>query len=278
MKLYDFDGMFDEKLADYIQKHSQEHKESEWEDIIPQLYARFGDTKIKSLGKSPNEYYGEMSAQELVAQLKAHLKQGIPVSEFLCNAIESRGIDELLLPLLKGSEDEIGYALNLLGVSRVALPEYMRLLIESEDEDVRNTCVDNVKELADDVKEQALDLYNKGVQKEYMLEILSRCVIKDDRIYEILLKEFLTDPENLPMHASYLASYGDERALTPLLNAIDEEGISFIEYQEMKYAIESLGGTYDKERDFSSDPYYQIVKAHNSKDVDLFEAFNKKSN
>ncbi|MGN1060242.1 MAG: HEAT repeat domain-containing protein [Candidatus Coproplasma sp.] len=274
MKIYDFDGMFDEKLSEYIQKHSGEYKEKEWEDIIPKMYARFGDTTIKSLGKSPNQYYSEMDDNQLVAQLRSHLKNGVPISVFLCNAIEARKLDELLLPLLSGTEDEIAYALNLIGVSKIALPEYMRLLTTSDDEDVLNTCVDNVKELADDVKEEALAYYEKGVQKEYMMEILSRCVIKDERIFDILLKEFRTSDENVSMHASYLASYGDERALPYLLDKIDEEGISFIEYQELKYAIESLGGSYEKERDFSSDPYYQIIKSHNAKDVDIFSAFN----
>ena len=276
MKLYDFDGMFDEKLAEYIKKHSDKYKESEWEDIIPVMYARFGDTKIKSLGMSPNEYYASFSDEELVKCLKAHLKQGVPVSEYLCNAIEKRNADRLLVPLLSGTDDEVSYALNLLGASREALPEYMRLLTTSEDEDIRNTCVDNVKQFADEVKEQALEYYNKGVQREYMLEILSRCVIRDDRIFDLLVKAFRSDDENLPMHASYLAAYGDERALEYLLDKIDEDGISYIEYQELKYAIESLGGSYDKERDFSSDPYYQAIKAHSQSKVNLFESFGIK--
>lgn len=280
MKLYDFDGMFDEKLSEYIKKHSEEYKEKEWEDVIPKMYSRFGDTVIKSIGKSPNQYYADMDDLTLVAQLRAHIKQGIPVSVFLCNAIEARKNDELLIPLLSGNDDEVSYALNLLGVSKAALPEYMRLLKESDSEDVRNTCVDNIKELADLVKDEALALYENGEQKEYMLEILSRCVIKDERIFTILINEFRSDPDNVPMHASYLAAYGDERALPYLMDKIDEEGISFIEYQELKYAIESLGGTYEKERDFSSDPYYQLIKAHNAKDVDIFSAFDpdKKDN
>ncbi len=275
MKIYDFDGMFDEKLSEYIKKHAGEYKEKEWEDIVPKMYARFGDTVIKSLGKSPNQFYGEMDDKQLLSQLRSHLKNGVPVSVFLCNAIEGRDMDELLIPLLSGTEDEISYALNLIGISKIALPEYMRLLTTSKDEDVLNTCVDNIKELADDVKEEAISYYNQGVQKEYMLEILSRCVIKDERIFQILIKEFRTSAENLPLHASYLAAYGDERALNYLMDKIDEEGISFIEYQELKYAIESLGGSYEKERDFSSDPYYQVINAHNSRQTDIFSAFNE---
>lgn len=270
MKLYDFDGMFDEKLSEYVRKNADKYKEREWEDIIPAMYARFGDTQIKSLGKSPNEYYAEMDDKTLIAQLRAHLKQGVPVSEFLCNAIEKRDADELLIPLLSGTDDEIAYALNLLGASKAALPEYMRLLKESDSEDVKNTCVDCLKEYADEVKATALDNYNNGTEREYMLEILSRCVIKSDEIYEILMREFKLADDNLPMRASYLAAYGDERALPALLDKIDEESITFIEYQELKYAIESLGGSYEKERDFSSDPYYQAVKAHSVAQADIF--------
>ena len=112
MKLYDFDGMFDEKLSEYLKKNAEKYKESEWENIIPQMYARFGDTVIKSLGKSPNQYFAEMSDAELIACLKAHLKQGIGVSEFLCNAIESRNNPALLIPLLSGTEDEIAITLT----------------------------------------------------------------------------------------------------------------------------------------------------------------------
>jgi len=276
MKLYDFDGMFDEKLSEYLKKNGDKYKENEWEDIIPKMYERFGDTVIKSLGVSPNQYFAKMTDAELITCLKAHLKQGIGVSEFLCKAIESRNNPSLLIPLLSGTEDEIAITLNLLGECREALSEYMRLLTTSESEDVCNTCVDNVKEYADEVKEQALGYYMQGVKKGYMLEILSRCVVKDERIFEILIKEFRTDAENIPMLASYLAAYGDERALPYLLDKIDEEGISYIEFQELKYAIESLGGSYEKERDFSNDEYYQAIKAHSEKEINIFGNFEDK--
>ena len=195
----------------------------------------------------------------------------MPVSEYLCNAIESRHIEELLLPLLSGSEDEISYALNLIGSCKVALPEYMRLLTASDSEDVRNTCVDYVKDFADEVKEQALENYKKGVQPEYMLEILSRCTVRDERVFDLLIKAFRTADENLAMRASYLAAYGDERALPYLMEKIEDEDISYADFQELKFAIEALGGTYDKERDFSSDPYYELIKSHGAIDIDIFK-------
>ena len=101
---------------------------------------------------------------------------------------------------------------------------------------------------------------------------MSRSVVRDERIFDILIGEFRRDDENVPMHASYLAAYGDERALPYLLDKIDGEGVTFIEFQELKYAIEALGGEYTKERDFSNDPYYEIIKAHSVSSADVFGA------
>lgn len=260
MKLYDFDGMFDEKLSEYIAKNSGKYKENEWEDIIPELYKKFGDTPIKSLGKTPREYYAEMSDGEIIKCLKSHLSHGVPVPEFLCSDIEERNLVKELLPLLDGTRDEVEYAMNLIGADASAVDKYMQMLVGYDDEDMKNRCVDFIKENADLVLKKAVENYGNGIEKEYMLEIMSRIIQRSDEVFNILIKEFRSDPDNVPMHASYLASYGDERALEYLLDKIDEEGISFIEYQELKFAIEALGGEYNKERDFSNDPYYKIIK------------------
>ncbi len=278
MRLYDFDGMFDAKLSEYISKHTGKYKESEWEDLIPKMYRQFGDTFIKSVGDTPNGFYAKMTDAELVKALSAHLKQGVPVPEFLCNAIESRSAAELLLPLLDAGGSEREYAINLLGSDERAIKKYMEILISPDsDEELKNRCVDFIKEKADLVIDEAVERYENGTEREYMLEIMSRSVIRNERIYDILIKEFRGDADNVPMHASYLAAYGDERALEHLYARIDEEGITFIEYQELKFAIEALGGTYEKERDFSDDPYYNMIQAKQVTAADIFGGFNNKN-
>ncbi len=276
MKLYDFDGMFDKRLSEYISKNVGKYKEEEWEDMIPEMYAKFGNTVLKSLGTSPNGYYAAMSPEELVKCLRAHVKNGVPVSEFLCKAIEARpGCEGMLLPLLENGEEGLKqYVVTILGSSPAAIPVYMRMIEREEDEDFKNQCVDFIKENADLVKEQALENYKNGVEKPLMLEILSKVKERDGRVYDILLAEFLSG-EDVPMHAGYLASYGDERALPYLLEKIDEEGISYIEYQELKYAIEALGGEYTKQRDFSGDEYYDLIHSHSVSSADIFSAFEE---
>jgi hypothetical protein len=278
MKLYDFDGMFDDKLSEYIEKNTGKYTENEWEDVIPRLYKEFGDTYIKSVGDTPNGFFAKFSDSELVEALKKYIAKGVPVSEFLCNAIEARNTVELLLPLLDGTEDEREYAMNLIGSDSRAIEKYMQILVDTNSsEDMKNRCVDFIKEKADLVVSRAVENYKQGIEREYMMEIMSRTVLRDDKIFDILVSEFRSDPDNIPMHASYLAAYGDERALEYLLNKIDEDGITYVEYQELKFAIETLGGEYTKERDFSGDPYYQAIKAHSSDMSDIFAAFNKKS-
>ena len=275
MKLYDFDAMFDEKLSAYIAKNSQKYKEEEWEDIIPKLYNKFGDTEVKSLGMTPRQYYAGMSDDDLVKCLKQHLKSGVPVPEFLCDEIYGRDLTEKLLPMLDGSGSEREYAMNLIGSDDRAVGKYMEILSACGDGDVKNRCADLIKEKADLVAEKAIENFNVGVETEYMCEILSRCVIKDDRIFDILIKVFRGDIENICLHAGYLAAYGDERALPYLLDKIDEEGISYLEYRELRFAIEALGGEYDKERDFSEDKYYKLLKDHGEGvSEDIFGAFS----
>lgn len=277
MKLYDFDGMFDEKLNKYISQNAGKYKESEWEDIIPELYKKFGDTFIKSVGDTPNGFYAKFTDEELVKALCTHLAQGVPVSEFLCSAIEGRDVVGLLLPLLDGTESQREYAVNLIGSDERAIHKYMQMLVSPDcGEDLKNSLVDYIKEKADLVTDEAVNLYEKGTEREYMLEIMSRTVVPSEKIFDILLKEFRGDPDNVAMHASYLAAYGDERALSYLLDKIDEDGISFIEYKELLLAIEALGGSYDKPRDFSSDPYYELIKSHEVSPSDIFGGLDEK--
>ena len=73
------------------------------------------------------------------------------------------------------------------------------------------------------------------------------------------------DGERLRLFARFafidLQQRGDERALPSLLAAIEREDIGFVLFQELKFAIEALGGEYEKERDFSNDPAYKKIMA-----------------
>ena len=266
MKLIDFDGLFDEKLTKFMEENKNKYTEKQWEDVIPKLYKKFGDTYVSKVKCTPKEYYAKMSDSELAQCLCAHLREDVPVPEFLCTEIETRGAVETLLPLLSSEDTSaVSYAMNLIGDDARAYDEYFAILIENRaDEDVRSDVVDIIRLHADELKERVIGLYNDGIAKEAMLEILSRVKVRDERVFEILLSAFRSG-EELPRRAGYLASYGDERALPYLMDKIEDRSIGFIEFQELKYAIEALGGEYDEPRDFSGDKDYLAVEVASAK-------------
>ncbi len=258
-KLIDFDALFDEKLAEYMKQNAGKYSEKQWESIIPRLYRQFGDIHIPSVKNTPKGYYAAMTDEELAETLCRHVEEGVPVSDFLCRELEKRDCPDALLKLLGGEDEELLlFAVNLAGANRKAFDAYFRILRTSEDTELKDAVAEQLKADADAAKERALTMYKEGIETDLMLEILSRCKERDDEIYSLLIDAFRTSGE-IPMHASYLAAYGDPRAIPLLLEVIDRDDINYLEYQELKFAIEALGGEYTRERDFSADPYYREI-------------------
>lgn len=266
MKLIDFDGLFDEKLTQFMQTNKEKYTEKQWEDVIPKLYKKFGDTYVAKVKCTPKEYYAKMTDDELVECLQQHIEQDVPTPEFLCAEVESRSLAKALLPMLQSDNIEaVIYAVNLLGDNPVAFDSYFSILLEnSADEDVRSDIADILRLHADELKEKVLSAYEEKKLGDVALEILSRVKIRDERVYETLLTAFLSG-EMTPMRAGYLAAYGDERALPHLFKTIEREDINFVEFQELKYAIEALGGEYDTPRDFTNDKDYLAIEAASAK-------------
>lgn len=259
-KLIDFDGLFDERLAQYMQENPNKYTEKQWESVIPKLYKKFGDTLITRLGTTPKGYYESMDDNELVETLVRHTEEDVPVSDFLCRELEARRPDGLFSLILSDNQQLALFAVNLAGEDARAHHAYFTIIETSADEELKDAVCDRLKGAADSVKDEAKSFYDKGIDRERMLEILSRVKARDEHIFEILLREFRESGENLPMRASYLAAYGDERALPVLMEVIDRDDINFLEFQELKYAIEALGGEYTRPRDFSEDAYYQEIQ------------------
>ena len=165
MKLIDFDGLFDEKLTQYMEENKNKYTEKQWEDVIPKLYKKFGDTYVAKVKCTPKEYYAKMTDEELSSTLAAHLREDVPVPEFLCAEIEKRGAAETLLPLLEGDDTQTAvYAVNLLGDDARAFDSYFAILSENRfDEDLPSDLADIFRIHADEVKDRAYDFCQQGL-------------------------------------------------------------------------------------------------------------------
>ena len=267
-KILDIDALFDKYISDYVYDNIGKVKPEEIENKIPDLYVKFGDEKLEELdGKTPNTYYKDFSGEELVQMLKEHVESGVSVSDFLCEAITaSKDNEDAVCSAINGDapEEFTVYLMNMLGQmqSNRAKDKYLEFILWDYSEGIRELATELLCDMADEVKEQIL-LELDGVQEEKkinLVEILSHCQ-KDDRVFNVLVDEFMAHKDKVQIYAGYLSKYGDERALPVLMEAIEQEKISYADFEELRFAIEALGGEYDKPRDFSADKTYKKIFA-----------------
>lgn len=268
VKIIDLDALFDGYISDYVYKNVGKVKPEEIENNIPVLYTKFGDEKLKELDDfTPNTYYKQFTAQELLEALEKHLSIDVSVSDFLCEAIvaDSRSLEVISKVLCEEKQEEFTlYLLNILSELDGNLPilRLLEMVLYEESEPIREVATQILGRVADDVKDKILAVFSDSSEtvKADLVDILSNCK-KDDKVFEILVSEFNKHTENVPLYASYLSKFGDERALPYLLEAIENPQISYPDFEELRFAIESLGGEYDKQRDFSKDKYYKKIKS-----------------
>lgn len=276
VKVIDIDELFDKYIKDYVYGNIGKVKPEEIENRIPELYVEFGNANISELdGKTPNTYYADYSAGELLECLKRHLEEGVSVSDFLCEAITSaNGGEDALINAIENDQIEefTVYCMNMLGDlhSKKVASRYLDFILWDYSVTIRELATEFLSDMAENVKEKVLACFADAEEdkKENLTEILSNCK-NDDRVFDILLQEFAKHQDNLPMYANYLAKYGDDRAIPVLIAAIENEKINYSDFEELRFAIEALGGTYEKPRDFSKDKLYKKIKSEkNTKVVD----------
>ena len=271
IKVIDVDKLFDEYISGYVYKNIGKVKPEEIENKIPQLYVEFGDKKLKELdGKTPNTYYKSFSGEELLECLKLHVTGGIPVSDFLCEALTlNPDYQDALISALddESSEEFTVYVMNIIkdnGANKVK-GRYLKYILWDYSEIIRELATETLIDFADDVKEDILSQFKDADEskKIYLTEILAntKMVAGDDRVFDILVAEFVKNQDAVPIYAGYLSKYGDDRAIPFLTAAIEREKISYADFEELRFAIEALGGEYNKTRDFSKDKSYKKIKA-----------------
>lgn len=267
IKIIDTDKLFSEFASSYIEKNMQGLSPKEIEDRIEELFNAFADTPLPALnGKTPNTYYADFDVIDLIRALKRHVDTGVEPPVYLVDAIVNKdgGEDKLIEMLSYDKEELIIYAMNILSEKNCvkAVDKFFDFIVWDYDETVTELATEFLSVYPDEIAERAIDTY-KDIKKQkrvYLLEILSRVSKKDNRIFEILINEFILNPDNIPLYANYIARYGDERALPMLLTTIESDKIDYTDFQELKCAIEALGGEYNNKRDFSNDRAYLALK------------------
>ena len=274
IKIIDIDNLFDKYISDFVYKNIGKVEPDEIENKIPELYEKFGVEKLKELdGKSPEEFYKGYSGAQLVECLKTHIEKGVSISDFLCETITENKENEhsLINALDSDGEEFLLYVMNMLCDmdSTNCAKRFLEMVLWDYSAPIKELATEFLKERADVVKEEILSQFRdvNDDTKEFLTEILSGCK-NDDRVFDILVEQFAKNQDKIPIYASYLAKYGDDRALPFLLAEIEKEKISYADFEELRFAIEALGGEYDKVRDFKNDKSYKKIKGLDQKTTD----------
>ena len=267
IKVIDVDKLFDKYIEQFVYSNIGKLKPEEIENKIPELYDSFGDQKLEELDNlSPNEYYKNAGANELLECLKGHVQSDISVPDFLCEAIVNNEKNEdALVKCLKEDEDEqfMLYLMNMLGEmkSKKAFSRYLELIIDDYSESIRELATELLREGVEVVKEEILQVFpdTLGAKRACLVEVLSYAKW-DDRIFKILTDEFIENLDNIPLYVGYLAKYGDDRAIDLIEEVMKNEKIKYADFEELRFALEALGGEFKgKTPDFTKDATYKKI-------------------
>lgn len=270
MKLIDFDSRFAQYLRGWMAAHEDDYKDPEdMERDVPDVYERFLDTPAEWLdGQKPGEYFGQWDDPALLVNwLKAYLAGKVSVPDMLLNRLAALGEAAAphVLALLDESDatgEKKMLAVTLLREMDSPLPlqRYVDWQCGRADlDDLCDSALESLEQQADAIRPQMLDALMGATPagREALLSVLCRQP-GDPRVLEELLRLFGERPERRAILAAYLGRLGDPEALPDLLAAANEDGLKYLDYIEIRSAIESLGGE-PPEREFFEDAEYDAL-------------------
>lgn len=270
MRCIDFDARFADYARDWVAAHEDDYASvDEMELAMPAVYQQFLDTPADWLdGERPGAYFARWDDPGLlIGWLGDYLEQGVSVPDMLLNRIAELGepAAEVLCQLLdddSATNEKKMLAVTLLRELDSPLPmeRYVAWQYERGEED--ELC-DNALESLEGMGEIARAAMLEGLEgaspagREALLGALSH-LTPDERVLEGLMALLDARPRSRAVLAACLARLGDARALPRLIELAQEGSLAYLDYIELRSAIEALGGEAP-EREFFDDAEYDAL-------------------
>lgn len=270
--LIDFDRYFSDYINEWVVSHKQDyHNLEEMEDDMPNIYRRFLSAPAQWLdGGIPGEYFAQYEdASSLCEWMCEYNKADIGAPEQLLNRITELG-NEAVAPLMRILKDSTCSKLDKMtavGLLReLDSAEPMELYVSwqvkrKQDDELADNALESLNNMgmrAVEALRAAFDSAN-AAGREAMLDILCRYP-GDDRVYNETIKLFRNVKERRAIFAGYLARLMDERALPALMKAAKEDDLPYLDFIEIRNAIEVLGGDPPL-REYDEDEGYAAMRA-----------------
>lgn len=270
MKIYDFDTKFFEyaRVQMALQPRIAEEEVEQKYNEMMRSWLNAPATWLN--GVKPGEYFKRYDdPADLTKLLEEYMKRDYGVPEPLYSRVVEVGAG--CVPRLRAIAADEGRK-EALRATAIALMRdigedapvdlYMDLVCRSKKtNELGEMAFEALKALGGAVVDPLLERFDDA-------ELYGRMMILDicagngrlDRVYDTIVQGLLGDAEHRGFYAGLLADSGDERALEPLKRAEALTDLEYLDYIEIRDAIERLGGEPGEPREFNGDPAYEALR------------------
>ena len=270
MKIIDFDAKFFEFARKWMAAHpglTEEQVENSYNSMMEEWVS----TPAEWLdGKAPANYFRDCADPEaLIGLMEGYFASSINLPEPLYARIVELGGE--CAPLLREivadegrSEDLRAEAMGMLrDIGDRGVDDALIALVAGAQEQ------SELSDLAADVlagrdaatAARLLDAYETEPAHAQTLILDVCCNFPGDaRICDYLIRRLKNQPEQRALNASLLAKLGDPRALEPLKEMLGLFDLRYLDYIELRDAVEALGGDAGEDRSFYGDPDFEALR------------------
>lgn len=269
-KCINFDDKFAAYTSQWMEDHGKEYRNFDaMEADMPRVYMTFLNTPAKWLKNvTPGAYFTQFEdPKDLVDWMCDYCAQGVPVPDLLLDQIAAVGkpCEKRLVLVLK--DEHIGeeckmIAIGLLRELESTQPKMLYIswqMDRKERDELADNALESLSGMGKSVVQPILEALPKAnaTGQEGLLDVLANFP-GNEQVYQLAIRLFRENPARRALFASYLGKLGDDRALPDLMTAASDYDISYVDYIELRSAIEELGGLAP-ERDFEGDPDYEAL-------------------
>lgn len=270
MKVIDFDAKFFEYARKWVAAHpglTEQQVEDSYNRMMQEWIAQPADWLD---GATPETYFQQFDApQTLIEFMKAYAQRNINLPEPLYSRIVELG--EVCAPMLKDllmdaqqGEELRAEAMGMLRDmdSRLADDVLEELVCTaSQDNELSNMAADILSGRGAQVVPVLLERFERAPDYAQDLILDICCNFPgDERVYAYLIQRLRNRPEQRALWASYLGKLGDARAIEPMLELMRLSDLRYLDYIELRAAVEALGGDAGEERSFYGDPDFEALR------------------
>lgn len=270
MKVIDFDKKFFEFARAWVLKHPGLN-EDQIEESFNEMMQEWICTPADWLdGDAPRDYFRRFErAEELIELMNAYSQQSVNLPEPLYARIVEMGeaCAPKLLEMLRDESRSEALRAEAMGLLRDIgsdlADDYLLELVcgaQSANE-LSDMAADILSSRAPSVADKLLDRYEDAGDYARLLILDICCNFPgDERIYQHLLHQLRNDPEQRALWASCLGKLGDARAIEPMREMLNLYDLKYLDYIELRAAVEALGGDAGEERSFYGDPDFEALR------------------